>query len=70
MAKLKDQTDSKTAKTESPGVSPILAKDRRRDRVRSRSALGENVKTIVSEAQKRQEAAKRYRMLIITKKTD
>ncbi|XP_044177180.1 EH domain-binding protein 1-like [Acropora millepora] len=59
VAKLKDQTDSKTAKTGSPGVSPILAKDRRRDRVRSRSALGENVKTIVSEAQKRQEAAKR-----------
>ncbi|KAK2565876.1 EH domain-binding protein 1 [Acropora cervicornis] len=58
VAKLKNQTDSKTAKTESPGASPILAKDRKRDRVRSRSALGENVKTIVSEAQKRQEAAK------------
>ena len=60
VVKLKDQTDSKIAKTESPGASPIVAKDKKRDRVRSRSALGDNVKTLVSEAQKRQEAAKRY----------
>lgn len=57
VTKLQELTDGKT---ESPTASPVPGGRGRKkhDRKRSKSALGENVKTIISDIQK-EDAAKR-----------
>ena len=56
MIKLQDSEDGKN---ESPTASPVPGKEKRqRSRIRSKSALGENVKTLISDVQK-EDAAKR-----------
>lgn len=45
--------DTEDGKSESPTASPILAK--KRGRIRSKSALGENTKTLISTLQKEED---------------